>query len=231
MCALQFNKTGAADTDKVALQDVIQLKGIQAYDIDNSEKRAFIYFQQENGTYEPFYFINDALDADDEEVIGDVWADGDDYVCTDINKKDIGKAFWFNAPVCEAGASITIAGQVKEAVSDPMPFPAVTFRMLANPYPMAIALNSGKFNISGVDAYDIDNSEKRAFVYVMKANGTYEPFYYINDALDGEDEEVVGDVWADGDDYYVEPTTTQIPAGQSFWVYSPVTAGSITITK
>ena len=93
----------------------------------------------------------------------------------------------------------------------------------------AISLND-LVTMSGIEACGfLDMDTSAAQIQVRNAANTgYDTFYFINDALDGEDEPVEYDCWADSNGY--EATGGSLPVGAGFWLKSP-SAGSVTFSR
>ena len=91
MLGMQF--TDLADSEgKVAIDKLVGMPDIAAQNWGDS-RCARIMTLNDLGGYDFFYFINDAYDANDDEVDGDVWTDEDGYVLTGP-VASVGEAFW-----------------------------------------------------------------------------------------------------------------------------------------
>ncbi len=221
LCGIQFEEVGGDGA--INLNDLITMSGIEAGEFDTMESAApQIQVLNASGSgYNMFYYISDALDGND-EVEG--WADGNgDLADGAIN---IGKGFWFKAPTASVKGtpSIQLKGQVSGDTTGSVSFTANTFALASNPYPVATDLT--KATMTGVTAGVFDTMETNApQIQALNAAATgYNMFYYISDALDGNDE-VEG--WADGNgDLAVGGA---IPVGDGFWIKAP-SAGSITFS-
>ena len=179
-------------------------------------------------TYTKYYFISDAYDSTDNPVAGNCWADDNGYIITAADVISLSRGFWFKAM---AAGTITASGQVS-ATSDIENSPTANqFNIVANPYPVALGLNStgttgftpGEYG-DGSDG-TMGNAPQ---IQLLNSDGlTYTKFYYISDAYDATDNPVAGNCWADDNGYIV--TGTQVPVGQSFWIKS-ASAGTFTFS-
>ena len=218
MVAAQFENVGE---DAVAdFNKVISLKNIKAVSIDDAVKSGAEIQVRVGSKYNHYYYINDAWDEHDEEVAGDVWADGEGYIITEADLLALGDGFWFVAhgDSASAGASITVNGEVSSANELSKDVAGTTegwFSIVANPFPMGTDLN--KITTTGLTAVSIDDAVKSGNEIQVRYGSKYNHYYYINDAWDEHDEEVPGDVWADGEGYIVTDADI-IAAGSSFWV-------------
>ena len=218
MVAAQFESVGADAT--ADLNKVLSMNGVEAVSYDDMFTSGAEIQVLDGSSYKYYYYINDALDENDNDVEGDVWADADGYVVTEADVLALGDGFWFHVRGSIANASITVAGQVsdatemtKEIVGDASA--KGVFNMIANPYPIATDLASVK--TTGLVAVGYDDMFATGNEIQVLDGISYKYYYYINDALDENDNDVEGDVWADGDGYIVSEADL-IPAGQSFWV-------------
>ena len=178
--------------------------------------------------YTKYYYISDAYDANDNPVSGNCWADDGGYIATAADAQALSKGFWFKS--AENG-TINCSGQVS-ATSEIQNSPTANqFNIVANPYPVALGLNSagtagftpGAYG-DGTD-FSFGNAPQ---IQVLNSDGLgYTKFYYISDAYDSNDNPVSGNCWADDGGYIV--TGTQVPVGQSFWVKS-ASAGTFTFS-
>ena len=211
LVGIQFEGVGS-ETATVAFDDLITLTGVTAaaYDKQESDAAEIQYF---NGVgYDHFYYINDAYDAQDNDVGHDCWAK-DGYEVT-ANKKALGEGFWFKAPAAAISgtASMTVKGQVLADATKTVSFTANTWKIISNPFPTALGLQN--VTTTGVTAVAYDNQESDG-AEIQYFNGVgYVHFYYISDAYDAQDNDVGHDCWAK--DGYIT-TGTQIPVGQAFW--------------
>ena len=218
MIGVQFEDVGSTD-GAITFDSLIQMTGIEAYE-DGDKNCAEI--QVFNGaTYRHYYYINDAWNADDEDVGHDCWAKNG-YECTEEDLQSLGNGFWFKAPVAASGASIKVLGQVSAVDTMDVEFPANKLAIVANPFPVDTCF--GEIVTTGVVAYE-DGDKNCAEIQVFNG-ATYKHFYYTNDAWNADDEDVGYDCWSD-EGYICEGV--QVKAGESFWIKSP-TAGKLTFS-
>ena len=170
-----------------------------------------IQVQNATGTYDIFYFLNDAyIEASDSTVKG--WADSNgNYVDLTIAP---GVAYWFK--VVSADSDITVSGAVENGESVDVIVPQNKFTLVANAYPMAVTLNGPQMTSTNIVGVNFD--EAFAFwktapqIQVQNASGTYDIYYY--DAyIEATDSTQAG--WADSSGNFVSAT---IPVGAGFWM-------------
>ena len=68
--------------------------GLTAMGIDDAYTKGVEVMVRVGNGYKSYYYINDAWDAEDHEVEGNVWADGDGYVATETDAIGVGASFW-----------------------------------------------------------------------------------------------------------------------------------------
>jgi hypothetical protein len=91
MLGMQF--TDIADKEnKVDIGKLVGMPDIPAKPFGDSQC-ARIMTLRSDGFYDFFYYINDAFDANENEVQGDVWTDVDGFILTMPITK-IAEAFW-----------------------------------------------------------------------------------------------------------------------------------------
>ena len=95
MVGVQFENVGGDAT--ADLNNVLGLKNIAACGFDNRLTDGAEIQVRVGNVYNYYYYINDAWDAEDNPVTGDVWADGDGYVVTDADLIAPGASFWMHA--------------------------------------------------------------------------------------------------------------------------------------
>ena len=95
MIAVQFEDVGGDAT--ADLNKVLGMNNIAACGFDDCGKDGAEIQVLEGDAYKHYFYINDAWDADDNPVTGDVWADSDGYVVTDADLIAPGASFWMNA--------------------------------------------------------------------------------------------------------------------------------------
>ena len=167
--------------------------------------------------YTAYYYFSDAADGEDEVT---AWADdGGDAVDVTLAP---GQALWFKNPT--AACSVTFAGQVLAAGTKAITCTAGAWNMIANPYPMALALNGDKvtWNVEPKEFW----SDELAIAPMVQLYGPsgYTAYYYFSDAADGEDEVIA---WADDGGDAVD---VSIPAGGAIW-FKASDASTVTFTK
>ena len=223
LVGIQFEEVGS-DAGTIAFDDLLTMNGVTAAAYDDQETDA-AQIQYFNGVgYDFLYYISDAYDATDKDVGHDCWAI-DGYETT-ANKKNLGEGFWLKVPAVAipATATMNIKGQVVTNPTKTVDFTANTWKIISNPFPVALGLQN--VTTTGVTAAAYDDQEKDA-AQIQYFNGVgYDFYYYISDAYDATDNDVGHDCWAiDG---YIT-TGTQIPAGSAFW-FKAKQSGSMTFT-
>ena len=221
----QFDEAGTTTAGRTDMNKLISLSSTLTpglYD-DNFKTAPQIQVQKPAGGYNMYYYISDGTDDNDDELGYDTWCDKDGYELDDSAKLALGKGFWFYSP--STSGTITTAGQVSEAPSTTISFPANLFTIICNPYPTAVALQSLTTSATA-GLYD-DNFKTAPQIQVQKPAGGYNMYYYISDGTDDNDDELGYDAWCDKDGYELEGT--QIEAGAAIWIKSPV-AGSVTFS-
>ena len=216
MVAAQFEDVGsdsAADLNKV-----FNMTNLKASDYDHQGTKAPCIMLRVGSGYKFLYYINDAFDADDNPVAGDVWAD-DGYVLTAEQALALGDGFWFLAPedAFDGEASISVAGQVSSATELGKNFNGSAegyYSIVANTFPTATDLRDVK--TTGLMATDYDHQGSSGNAVMVRIGSGYKFLYYINDAYDADDNPVTGDVWAD--DGYVVTEDNIIAPGNAFWI-------------
>ena len=223
----QFDEAGTTTAGRADMNKLISLSASLTpglYD-DNFKTAPQIQVQKPTGVgYNMYYYISDGTDENDDPLGYDTWCDKDGYELDDSAKLALGKGFWFYSR--STSGTITVAGQVSEAPSKTISFPADQFTIICNPYPAAVALQSLTTSATA-GLYD-DNFKTAPQIQVQKATGVgYNMYYYISDGTDENDDELGKDAWCDKDGYELDGT--QIDAGAAVWIKSPV-AGSVTFT-
>ena len=225
MIGTQFETVGGS-AETISFDDLISMTGVSACSYDDQEDSAAEIDVLSGGGYVSFYYINDAYDADDNDVGHDCWAK-DGYECTAANAQTLGNGFWLKVPAAaiSGSASLMTKGQVDGSQSRTVSFPGnKEYAMISNPFPVATALQN--IVTTGVTACGYDDQEDAAAEIDVLVGGGYVSYYFISDAYDADDKDVGKDCWAK-DGY--ECTGTQISAGEGFWIKSP-TAGTLTFS-
>ena len=174
--------------------------------------------------YSYYYYINDADDGSGNYVATE-WVDAQGYNLTAEAAQELSKGFWFKSATA---GTLTCAGQVLSVDTFQRTVPAGQFEIVANPYPVALALNTPTTSGFTPGTYGDGNDvtmNNAPMIQVLSADGKgYAYYYYINDADDGAGNYTATE-WVDGQGYNL--TGTQVPAGQAFWIKS-ATAGTFT---
>ena len=145
------------------------------------------------------------------------WADAGGYV-TD-SKVAPGTGYWYKAP---GETTFTLAGQVSDLATITKDIPKNSFQLVGNPFPTALYLTKLTTTIPAV-SYDV-REDQGAALQVWNG-GSYDFYWYINDAGDNMDE--TG--WSDVGGYVMEDVAADSTKG--FWINSPSAAGTITFEK
>jgi hypothetical protein len=221
----QFETVGGTAAT-IAFDDLISMSGVSACSYDDQETDGAEIDVLVGGIYAPYYYINDAYDANNKNVGKDCWA-YDGYECTAADAQALGSGFWLKVPAAAISgtASLKTYGQVSAAPSLSVSFPGNNvYTLISNPFPVATGLQN--VTTAGITACAYDDQENDGAEIDVLVGGIYVPYYFINDAYDADDKAVGHDCWAfDG----YECTGTQISAGEGFWIKSP-SAGTLTFS-
>ena len=178
--------------------------------------------------YTKYYYINDAVDAEENPVPGNCWANQDGFIATNSDALDLAKGFWFKSMT---DGTVNCSGQVSATGDRGRTIIADQFNIVANAYPVALSLNSAESTDFTPGEYGDGNDasmNNAPQIQVLNASGVgYTKYYYISDAVDAEENPVSGNCWVNQDGYMA--TGTQVPVGQSFWVKS-ASAGTFTFS-
>jgi hypothetical protein len=189
MVAAQFDAV-AGEGAGIAVNDLV--KGDLPYGM-------LIQILKADGTYDTYKYLEEAYDETTDDFIPG-WGDGVDNIATRLIAP--GTVFWLKAP---SATEATIAGAILADASKSIAVAAGKYSMIGNPYPVAI--NPNAMTWSGLTYKDE--------LKVLKADGTYNTYKYLEEAYDeAKDDFVTG--WGDGVDNYV--TTGIIPVGQGAWI-------------
>ena len=215
--AFQFaDVSGSEDFASVA---TLSTAGLSAgkYDTMNTDAPCIMFYN--GSTYDYYYYISDAYNADGNEVTA--WADSNGDA-VDMKKK-IGTGFWLRVPesTCTDG-TLTTAGQVSASKTKTVDINQ-GLTLVGNPFPFAAKLSDAETTGLTAGTYDTMNTDAPC---VMVYNGsTYDYYYYISDAYDADGNETTG--WANSNGDVVTDGITV--AGEAFWVRSP-SAGKLTFS-
>ena len=189
MVAVQFDAV-AGNGAGTAIKDLV--KGDLPYGME-------MQIQKADGTYDIYKYIAEAYDeVADDFVPG--WGDVGDNLATRLLAP--GTVFWLKAP---SATEVTIAGAILADASKEFTVAAGKYSMIGNPYPAAA--NPNALTWTGLTYKDE--------LQVLKADGTYNIYKYIEEAYDEiADDFIPG--WGDVGDNYV--TTGVIPVGQGAWI-------------
>ena len=221
MIGIQFQDIGGG---AIKLDDLIKLSGVTASTWEDQETKAIEIQYWNGGNYDHLYYISDAYAYGTETELGkDCWA-LDGVESSDFAKTP-GEGFWLHATTAAIGqnATLTVKGEVKDAESATVSFTANRWKIISNPFPVAIDLND--VVTSGVTASTWDNQETDAAEIQYWNGSNYDHFYYISDAYAaGTETELGTNCWAlDG----VQTEGDSISVGGSFWLLSKQ-SGSLT---
>ncbi len=188
--SVQFDDVATGVGEGYAIKDLI--KGEVPYGTSISILKA-------DGTYDIYKYIEEAYD----EVIDDFipgWADGGENLA--VAKVEPGTTFWLKAP---SETTATISGQVLSDASKKVEIVGGKYSMVGNPYPAEVNPNALAWtSLSFGDS-----------ISVLKDDGTYDIYKYIEESYDEElDDFVPG--WADGGENKV--TGGIMSAGQGAWI-------------
>ena len=216
MVAAQFENVGE---DAVAdLNKIISMSNVSATDYNDMINSAPSIMVRVGENYKFYYYINDAYDGND-PVDGNVWADDIGNLITSADLLALGDGFWFRVPAASCGesASITVAGQVSSASELDKTFTGSAtgyYSIIGNPYPTSTDLS--KVTSTGLTAVSYEDMINEGNSIMVREGNRYKFYYFINDALDGENL-VDGDVWAD-DIGNLVTDSDKIASGKAFWI-------------
>ena len=202
-----------------------------SYDEENVFRTTAAQIQIPNaeGGYDVYYYLNDGwFDDNGADGYKAGWCD-DNGVIVDTEVTP-GVAFWFKS--VPSDAMCTVSGQVSLDTSAEVTCPQ-NFALRANPFPVSVAVNSGKFassDIVGVN-YDEENVFRTTApqIQIPNAEGGYDVCYYLTDGWfddNGADGYKAG--WCDDNGVIVD---TEIPAGQGIWTKGVTGAFTLMFTK
>lgn len=197
----------AVGGEELHINDFIKGGDAMYFPDGQEENVAELQVQKEGGGY-TIYWLE--WDGDDEENPNFFWnsLSGE----ADFTVKP-GFSCWFkNTQAC----TITVAGQVADTSKDSITVDANTYTMIANPFPVAVKLNSDKIDCKALSAmyYPEGQEENVAEIQIQKAGGGYN-LYWLE--WDGDDEENPNFFWngLSGEaDETIQPMT-------GFWLLDP----------
>ena len=198
MVAVQFDAVGAEGAG-TAIKNLVT--GELPYGIELSVLKT-------DGTYDIYKYIAEAYDEGIDDFIPG-WADGGENMAT--RQLQPGTVFWLKAP---SATNVTIAGQVLGDASKEFAIPGGKYSMLGNPYP--VAANPNALTWTGLTYKDE--------LSVLKADGTYDIYKYIEEAYDEEADDFIPG-WADGGENLI--TVGVMPVGKGAWIKP---AADLTVT-
>ena len=199
-----------------------------------------IQIQKSDGTYSTYYFLADAWYAEDSYKPG--WCDKLGTLATpalfasgaaELDGESVpGQAVWFKDPGAAADVNLLSSGQV---IADDVTISCPSeFRLRASALPIALELNSDDVVYSNMsEVYYSDPDAQTGVcswwstapqIQVQKADGTYDTYYYLQDAWYAEDSYKPG--WCDKLGTLVTPALYAsgaaeldgvVPAGGGFW--------------
>ena len=212
MLGCQFETTQSTDVD---LQNFVVGNFEGAFDAGDA---ALVMILGADGKYTSYYYLEEAYDEElDDFVPG--WANMyGDKVSVPLKTGD---AIWFkNADSCKLQFNGQVLGDASVKVNPPVG----SFKMMANPFPVAIDINGAKVDSSELEgAYDTGDA---ALVMILGADGKYTSYYYLEEAYDEDlDDFVPG--WAN---MYGDKVAIDVGVAEAFWLKLNAT-GSITFNK
>ena len=162
-----------------------------------------------SGTYDHFYYLEEAYDAESDDFIQG-WGDGSEEYVTDTLPP--GTGFWVKAP---ESYSLTQAGEVVSSDSITIDVPKDQLVMIANPFPEGFNPNAVTWS---------DNLPYDTEIMTLNASGSYDHFYYLEEAYDEQTDDFITG-WGNGSEEYVTGNIASF--GQGIWIKS---AESISLT-
>lgn len=228
MVVPQFVKTGATEGETFNALDVMTFSGLNAGTYSTRDAAApqiQVHRSTDNG-YDKYYYISDARKAG---VTGTVtaWAPARAAVDEVTVKKF--KGFWFKATGVSDGATITVAGEVRD-LSKPITITVGaegSWQMISNPFPCD--LNIENMTVDGLTAgtYSTRDAVAPQMQVHRPSDNGYDKYYYISDARQAG---VTGTVtaWAPARAAVVSGKICD--AGKGFWFKVPSGSGTVTFT-
>lgn len=213
MVVAQFKTTGSS-TDKIAINDLVKLTNVTPGTFSTRNTTA-PHIQVWNGTgYTHFFYISDATGGD----ASGCWARTKAKATETI---DLGKGFWFSAPVVEDGAVATFAGEVKsDANTKEIAIGDTEFVIVGNPFPTDLTFEMMTTKDLVPATFSARNTDAP---HMQVWNGTgYTHYFYISDATGGD----ASGAWARTK---AKATGVFARVGEAFWIQS-ASQGSITIS-
>ena len=213
MIGAQFEDVGGGE---MSIQDFVTGNFVG---VDYDDNSAFMQTAPKLQVWTPSdyimcYYLNDAYDADlDDGTVYEGWADGFGNYITDT--VSAGMAAWFKDG--NEACTLNVKGQVL-GTDGTIQTTANKFFMVANPFPVATAINSADIEWDGIVGVDYDDNS--AFMQTAPKLQVWTPSdyimcYYLNDAYDADlDDGTVYEGWADGFGNYV---TDNFPVGHAAW--------------
>ena len=224
MVVPQFVKTGATEGDTFNALDVLSFNGLNAGTFNTRETKApqiHVHRSTDNG-YDKYYLISDSKSAGQNVTS---WATGRAAESAITVKKY--KGFWFKALNISDGATLTVAGEVRD-LSKPVVVTVGTegvWQMISNPFPCA--LNVENISVDGMTPGTFatrDEVAPQMQVHRPSDNG-YDKFYYISDSKDAG-KNVTS--WTSGRAAML--TGKICDAGKAFWLKVPNGTATVTFT-
>ena len=215
--AYQFADVGA--NEDFASIATLSTTGLTAGQFETMETEAPCIMFYNGSTYDYYYYISDAYNAEGNEVTA--WAIPAGDVATDTKK--LGTGFWLRVPeaTCTEG-TLTAAGQVGTGSTKTVNIDQ-GLTLVGNPFPTAA--NLSKVETTGLTAGQFETMETEAPCIMVYNGSTYDYYYYISDAYNADGNEVTA--WANpAGDAVIDGITV---TGEAFWVRSP-TAGKLTFS-
>lgn len=219
--AAQFEdvESGTVDLQKV-------ISGLNGVDWDS--KKDFLKTAPQvqilclDGTYNCYYYLNDALIDEESGECAEGWADyKGNYAEVVITA---GTAFWLR--VVDGDGNNVVSGAVCGDDCVDVKVPKDAFKLVANAFPMPLALNGS--NMECVDIKGVEWDSKKGFlktapqIQIQNAKGSYDIYYYLTDGvLEKFDEggSLIGEDYVPGwctDKGVIADVEVSIGAG--FWV-------------
>ena len=213
MIGAQFEDVGGGD---MAIQDFVTgtFNGVNYDENDEFMTTAPQLQVWTPSGYIMGFYLNDAYDADlDDGTVYKGWADiGGNYITDTVSA---GMAAWFKDG--NEACTLNVKGQVL-GTDGTIQTTANKFFMVANPYPVATAINSANIDWNGIVGVNYDDNDEfmttAPQLQVWTPSG-YIMGFYLNDAYDADlDDGTVYKGWADIGGNYV---TDNFPVGYAAW--------------
>lgn len=183
MIVPQFTKTGVEESATFNALDVMTFNGLKAgtYSTRNTASPQIQVHKPSDNTYTIYYYNSDAKDAGANVT---AWATARAAVYSIPVPRY--KGFWLKVTGAEDGATLTVAGQVRD-LSKPVEVEVGTegqWQMVSNPFPCDLDIANMKVEGLVPGTYSTRNTVSPQMQVHKPSDNTYTIYYYNSDAKD-----------------------------------------------